>query len=143
MSKKGKSGSKRTYKVRQQRYFSDTFKRQKIKELHAGLITVKQISTLYEVSVQSIYRWLYKYSPGLEKGVKQVVQMESESEKTKQLLERLSELERIVGQKQLQIDYLEKLVEISSSELKLDLKKSFGTKCSSTSTASLKRKDLK
>ena len=69
--------------------------------------------------------------------------MESESHKTKRLLERLAELERIVGQKQLQIDYLEKLIEIGSEELKVDLKKSFGTKPSAISTASSNKKDSK
>ncbi len=130
-------------KLRQQRYFSDTFKRQKVKDLDKGLISVTELSKLYNVSKTAIYKWLHKYSPNHEKGINQVIQMESESQKTKALLKRLSDLERIVGQKQLQIDYLEKLVEISSEELKLDLKKSFGTKCSSTSMGSSKKKDLR
>ena len=49
--------------------------------------------------------------------------MESEALKTKTLLERNAELERIIGQKQLKIDYLEKLIEIASEDLKIDLKK--------------------
>ena len=53
--------------------------------------------------------------------------MESEALKTKALLERNAELERIIGQKQLKIDYLEKLIEIASDDLKIDLKKSTNT----------------
>ncbi len=49
--------------------------------------------------------------------------MESESYKTQQLLQRLSELERAVGQKQLEIDFLNKLFELGSEELGFDLKK--------------------
>ena len=104
------------------------------------MIRVSELSNLYQVSSQSIYRWLHKYSKHHQKGTIQVVQMESESQKTKQLLERLAELERIVGQKQLEIDYLEKLVEIGSEELNVDIKKNFGTKCSPTSTASSNKK---
>lgn len=121
-------------KLRTRRIFSDTFKRQKVKELEQGLFSVTELSKLYQVSCRSIYRWLHKYSINHQKGITQVVQMESESHKTKQLLKRLAELERIVGQKQLQIDYLEKLVQIGSAELNIDIKKNFGTKSSTIST---------
>ena len=136
------SGSKKS-KLRTQRVFSDTFKRQKVKELDKGLVSVSELSKLYDVSRQSIYRWLHKYSVNHPKGVKQVVQMESEAQKTKQLLDRVAELERIVGQKQLEIDYLEKLLEISSKELQVDLKKNFDTRSWPTSTASSNKKDSK
>jgi len=142
--KKGiKNPAVRKSKLRSQRIFSDTFKRQKVKELDQGLYSVRELSKLYDVSVQSIYRWLHKYSLNHQKGVIQVVQMESEAHKNKALLERLGELERIIGQKQLQIDYLEQLVQISSAELKVDLKKNFDTKSWPTSTALSSKKDSK
>jgi hypothetical protein len=56
--------------------------------------------------------------------------MESEAYKTQQLLQRLAELERIVGQKQMEIDFLNKLLEIGSEEMGFDLKKNFSTKLS-------------
>jgi hypothetical protein len=40
-------------------------------------------------------------------------------------------LERAVGQKQLKIDYLEKLIELAGDELGMDLKKNSDTKPSS------------
>lgn len=43
--------------------------------------------------------------------------MESEVHKTQALLERREKLERIAGQKQLQIDYLDMLIERGSAEL--------------------------
>lgn len=144
MSKKGKSdSSSKVYKLRQPRYFSDTFKRQRVIELNRGLISVTELSKLYNVSIQSIYKWIHKYSPESKQGEVQVVQMESESQKKKELLKRLADLERIVGQKQLQIDYLEKLIAISSEELKVDLKKSFDTKHCAISTNSSNQKDLR
>lgn len=139
--KKGSSTGKS--KLRQRRVFSDTFKRQKVKEIDRGLVSVPELSKLYDVSRTSIYRWLHKYSINHQKGVVQVVQMESEATKTKELLDRVAELERIVGQKQLQIDYLEKLVEIGSEELQMDLKKNFGTKSSSISMDLSSKKDSK
>lgn len=56
---------------------------------------------------------------------------ESTSKKLKDQESRIRELERVVGQKQLKIDYLEKLIEIAGKDLGLDLKKNSGTKPSS------------
>jgi hypothetical protein len=56
--------------------------------------------------------------------------MESETHKLQSVLQRQAELERIIGQKQLEIDYLNKLLEIGSHELKIDLKKSFSDQLS-------------
>jgi hypothetical protein len=54
-----------------------------------------------------------------------VVQKESEAQRTSQLLVQVAELERRLGQKQMQLDYLEKLVELASKEYSIDLKKNF------------------
>lgn len=61
--------------------------------------------------------------------------MESEEHKTKQLLQKVAELERAVGQKQLHIDYLEKLIEVGGQELKIDLKKTFSGSASNGSAS--------
>ena len=110
-------------KLRIQRYFSEDFKIQKVKEIEQNLISISELSRLYQVSATSVYQWIHKYSLHLKKGVTQVIEMESESRKAKLLQVRLSELERIIGQKQLQIDYLEKVIELSSEEIGFDLKK--------------------
>jgi transposase len=116
--------------IRQHRYFSEDFRIQKVKEIEQNLITVSELSRLYEVSDTAIYNWIYKYSVHLKKGVTQVIEMESESLKTKKQQERIAELERVIGQKQLQIDYLEKVIEFSSEELGKDIKKKFDTESS-------------
>jgi hypothetical protein len=54
--------------------------------------------------------------------------MESEAQKTKLLQQRVAELERIVGQKQIEIDFLNELITVAGAELKVDLKKTFCTK---------------
>ena len=107
------------------RCFSEEFRKQKVKEIELNQIGVTELSKLYGVTRSAVYKWIYKYSLHLKKGVTQVIEMESESKKTKMLQARLAELERIVGQKQLQIDYLEKIVEFGSEEVGLDIKKKF------------------
>lgn len=133
MSTKRLNSSRQRLKIQQRRTFSESFKRQKVKELVNRQVTIAEISTLYNVSRSAIYKWLYKYSKDHSPGTVQVVQMESESQKTKLYQQRIAELERIVGQKQLEIDFLTKLVEISSKELNVDLKKNFGTRPSTGS----------
>lgn len=110
------------------RYFSESFKRQKVKELELNQVTMRQLCDIYKVSRTSVYKWLYKYSSTHQRGEKTVLQMDSEMLKTHQLLNRQAELERIIGQKQLQIDLLEKTLELASEELGYDLKKKYGQK---------------
>jgi transposase len=103
------------------------FKRKKVKEILEKRLSIKQVSELYGVSRTSVYKWIYKYS-ALERGTKQVIQMESEALKTKLLLQQVAELERVVGQKQLEIDYLSKTLELASKEVGYDLKKKYAPK---------------
>lgn len=124
------SHSKPKLAIRQKRIFSEEFKRSKVKDLEAKRVSIVQVCKVYEVSRTSVYKWLYKYSPHYQRNTNLVVQMESEEYKTQQLLQRLAELERVVGQKQLEIDFLNKLLEISSEELGFDLKKDFSTRLS-------------
>ena len=61
-----------------------------------------------------------------------ITELESEAYKTKQLLQERAELQRALGEKQMQLDLLNKLIEIASDELKIDLKKSFQEKLSTS-----------
>jgi transposase-like protein len=106
------------------RHFSEEFRKLKVKELTAGRITVKEMCSLYGISRTTVYNWLYLYTQ-TEKGVRTVVQMESEATKTKILQQRVAELERIVGQKQLEIDYLKDCFEVATEELGYDIKKKY------------------
>jgi transposase len=114
--------------VKQLRFFSKDFKKLKVQELESKQITVAKIVSLYGVSRSSVYKWIDKYSIHHKKATRVVVELESESQKTERLLRRVAELERIVGQKQLEIDLLNKLIEVSSEELGIDLKKNISMK---------------
>ena len=130
-------------KIKQRRSFSDEFKKAKVKELVEKRVTILELMKLYNVSRTAIYKWLYKYSVYHQQKTILVVQMESEAEKNKYFMQRLAELERIVGQKQLEIDFLNKLLEIGTEELGFDLKKNFSTKLSSGSGTSKESTDTK
>jgi transposase len=122
MSTKKLKKTKFQIQQKHNRTFSVSFKQQKVKEILEKRLSVRQVSDIYGVSRTAVYKWLYQYS-ALEQGTKQVVQMESEAMKTQLLLQQVAELERIVGQKQLEIDYLNKALELASKEVGYDLKK--------------------
>ena len=128
---KRQSGSK--LEIKERRIFSDALKKQVVKDLVSKRTSIKQAMAEHQVSAQSIYRWLYQFSPAHESKCTLVVQMKSEATKTQDLQKRMAELERIVGQKQLEIDYLNKLLEIGSKELDFDIKKNFSSKLSNGS----------
>lgn len=124
MSSKKLKGSNVPISRKYNRTFSKQLKQKIVKELAAKRITIKEVCELYEVSYTSVYRWIYEYS-ATPKGSKQVLQMESEAEKTKRLLQQVAELERIIGQKQLEIDYLNQTLSIASKEIGYDIKKKY------------------
>jgi len=66
-----------------------------------------------------------------KKSVRQVVEAESDTRKILQLKERVKELERIIGQKQILIDFQGKMIELAEDEYGVDIKKKYGTKPSS------------
>lgn len=111
--------------IRQRRIFSEALKKEVVAALVSRKKTVKGIMAEHQVSAQSVYNWLYLYSPAHEHKCTLVVQMKSEATKTNELQQRLAELERIVGQKQLELDFLNKLLELGSKELGFDIKKNF------------------
>jgi len=116
--------------IRERRIFSESLKKKIVKELVSNRTTIKAITVEHQVSYQSVYKWLYQYSPQHQQKCTLVVQMDSEELKNTELRKRLAELERVVGQKQLEIDFLNKLLEVGSKELGFDLKKSFNTQLS-------------
>lgn len=116
--------------IKQRRIFSEDFKKSKVKELIEKRLTILEVCRLYEISRPAVYKWIYKYSPHYQQKTILVVQMESEAYKAQQLLQRVADLERVIGQKQMEIDFLNKLLEVGGEELGFDLKKNFSTKLS-------------
>ena len=122
------------HKPAYQRHFSEDFKRGKVREIERNLSSVSDICKTYQVSRTSIYRWIYKYSAMAKKQVKQVVEAKSDTQKIKALEARIKELERMVGQKQILIEFKDKMIEIAENTYGVDIKKKVGSKLSSGTT---------
>jgi len=109
------------------RIFSDVLKRKIIKDLERGKVTVAQVSRDYSVSQQSVYNWLEKYSSSYNKQVRIVVEGKSESFRSKELEKENKELQAALGRKQLEVEFLNKLIERVGKELGVDIKKKLST----------------
>ena len=120
-------------KVKQTRHFSEDFKRKRVKELENNLTSIADICRTYDISRTSIYRWIYKFSVMAKKEVRQIVEAKSDTKKIQLLEERIKELERALGQKQMMIDIKDKMIEIAEETYDIDIKKKLASKASSGS----------
>lgn len=125
--------------VRKVRHYSEDFKREIVSVFESGKLSVLQLEKLYGISNSLIYNWIYKFSTFNEKGFRVVEMKESNIDKLKQLEQKVKELEQIVGQKQIKIDYLEKMIDIAKEDLNIDIKKNYNTP-QSTGSEGIKKK---
>lgn len=110
------------------RYFSESFKRKKVREIEKNISTVLEVSREYEVSTTAVYKWMDKYSRNRKRGVKQVVELMSDTRKLKDLKARIRELEQMLGQKQFEIEFKDKMIDIAEEMYDIDIKKKLGSK---------------
>ncbi len=129
MEKTGKFG-KPNNSTRVIRTFSEELKKKVVEQLDQKKMKVRDVMLLYNVSSQAVYMWKNKYSKQ-PKGVRMVVESESYETKVQNMFQRVAELEQVIGKKQLEIDFLETVINICSEELGYDIKKKYITMQSS------------
>lgn len=123
--KTGKTGRK---SIKIVRHFSEEIRRQTVSDIESGKCSVTQAGRELGVSVQSIYKWIYKYSRYLVKNKIMVVENQSEGYRTKELEAKIKELEAALGRKTIENAYLEKIIDLANEDLGTDLKKNFKSK---------------
>lgn len=124
---KSKQATKEHFQPKTQRYFSEELKKKLVSDIENKRLKVRDVVNLYKVTDTSVYKWLSKYSSYKRTGARMVVEQDSQETKIDQLKQRVAELERNVGKKQLEIEFLNKALDICSSELGYDAKKKYTT----------------
>ena len=109
--------------VRHKRKFAEDFKLKIVREYETGQHSVPDMEKIYDISSSAIYRWIYKYSKYNKKTIQVVEMKDSQSEKIKLMEARIKELEQAVGHKQMNIDYLEKMIDLAKEYYGIDIKK--------------------
>ena len=82
---------------RERRYFSEEFRRARVKEYEEGQTTVSEICRVYEVSRSAVYKWIHKYSPHYQKSIVKVVEEKSETRKRLALEQKIKDLEQLIS----------------------------------------------
>ena len=125
--------------ISKHRKFSEDFKKSIVNEFESGKFSVLQLQRMYNISRASLYKWIYTYSSSNERGQRIVEMKDSSTQRLKALEQKIKDLERAVGQKQIMIDYLEKMIDIANEELNVDIKKNSNTPQSNGSAPTRKK----
>ncbi len=118
---------------RRARRFSDNFKQSKVREIELGKTKVSEIVKQYQVTATNVYRWINKFGTMKNKQERLIVETDSDTKQLLVLKEKVAELEQIIGQKQVQLDFKEKMIEIAEEKYGIDIKKKPSTVPSNTS----------
>lgn len=113
--------------LKQRRVFSSEFKKEKVDLIEKGKLRVSDICKTYEVSQTAVRKWLLKYGK-LQASERVVVEKIGEEKKNIELLKRVAELERIIGQQQMQLIYKEAVIECGSEHFGIDIEKKFNSR---------------
>lgn len=114
-------------KERQNRTFSEEIKRAKVREIEEGRATPSEVIRSLEIAESTIYRWISLYS-NREKPIRTIVEAKSDTQKILALQKKIAELERMLGQKQVEIEFKDKMIEIAEKMYNVDIKKKFSGK---------------
>jgi transposase-like protein len=108
--------------------YSEAFKQKVITEIESGKYRKTEASRLYQVSQNSINKWLRKYGKNhlIEKIVR--VEMKGEADRLKQLETEKRVLESALAQAHLKIITLEATIEVAEEKFNIDFKKKPGQK---------------
>jgi transposase len=120
--------------LNQIRIYAEDLKKEIVKQIEEGQITVIQACRAYGISSQqTVYTWLYKYSRNLKKGTRLVMEKDSMDNSLKALQKQIKELEAALGRKSMEADLYKAIVDLASKEYQTDLKKNFGDQASGSS----------
>jgi len=123
----------RIRKVKKYRKFSEEFKKSIVEQYESGRSSTKELSEQNNIDQRLIYNWIYKFSTFNKKGYRIVEHINSNTNLLRQLKEENQGLKAVVGEKQMRIEYLEKLIALAEQELKVPIKKNSNTPQSNTS----------
>jgi len=112
-------------KSKVRRTFSTEFKKEKVSLIEQGKLKISDVCETYEVSQTAVRKWLISYGKKYLKTERVVVEKISEEAKTSALMKKVAELERVIGQQQLQLIYKDAVIQSASELMGEDIGKKF------------------
>ena len=101
-----------TLEERKRRHFSESFKRKKVQEIESGQTKIADLCRQYDTVRGTIYQWLNKYGSMKTKKERLVIETESDTQKLIALKKENAHLKMIIGEKQIQIDFKDKMLSV-------------------------------
>lgn len=112
-----------TLRERRRRTFSETFKRDKVREIESGQTRISSICKQYSVSDTAVRRWLRKFGFQNQTQERLIIETMSDTLALKTLRERVAELERLVGQKQVEVEFYKQMIDLAQDHYGIEIKK--------------------
>lgn len=109
--------------------------------MEANQTRVCDICREYDVSASAVYKWVDKYSYLKPKGVRQIIEPMSDTSKIKALREEIANLQRLLGEKQVELAFKDKLIDLAEETYGVDIKKNSGSGRSSGSVTTNRNTD--
>lgn len=107
------------------RIFSENFKREKVRLYETGKMSILQLSRLYDLSDTTLYNWVKKYR-STPKSERIVLESDSDYVALMTLQDRVDKMERLIGNQQMTIDYLQSVIKSATDHYGEDVEKKFG-----------------
>ncbi|MEM7571957.1 MAG: transposase [Bacteroidota bacterium] len=127
--------------IRTKRRYSEGFRRARVKDFEDGIFSVHQMARLYDVSFQTLYKWIEKYASVPRRKAMIVEVPNSQTQKVKQLEQQLAEAQRLIGRLQIKNDHLETQLELALDEKDAASKKGSASKPSTGSSKPTKSEE--
>ena len=121
----------RNLKETVQRKYSSAKKRNIVEELRSGMLTIRQCTKQYLVSVsilQDWNRWYYKTRLLKYFRPKPSLLMDSSPTSVDQLKQQLAAAQAELAQEKLKTTALETMISVAEKQLKIDIRKKYGSK---------------
>lgn len=120
---KAKNKFRMSSSERQRRHFSNEFKIRKVQEIQSGRTKVSEVCKEYEVTSSAVYKWLDKFGAPRNKYERMIVESKSDTQTILALREKIAELEKLVGQKEVLLAFKDKMIEYMQDNSSEDIKK--------------------
>jgi transposase-like protein len=110
---------------KERRVFSESFKKEKVKQIESGQLTIYRLSKMLELGDTAIYGWMKKYSTQPYKREVVVIETESDYLKSKKLEEEVKHLTNLLGRMHIKLDFYEELINEVNVNYGTDVRKDF------------------
>jgi transposase-like protein len=110
---------------KKRRVFSESVKRDNVRQIELGRKTQSEVAKLYGVSRSAVNKWVNKYGK-LPKNEKIVIESSSDYSMLKVREKEIAELERTLGKMHMELTYLREVIKQASIQYSEDIEKKFG-----------------